>query len=68
MPCRCTDVLPMKEGGIQVLASLAPSSQTVGFLLRPPPLAGLPKMANFMLGNFTSKGKYTQLLLIKHIR
>jgi len=30
MPHSCESVFPKKEGGIQVLAGLAPSSQTVG--------------------------------------
>ncbi len=35
----CAAVFPCKEGGIQVLAGLAPSSQTIGSLLRTPWLA-----------------------------
>ncbi len=31
--CEC---VPRKEGGIQVMTGLAPSSQTVGYLLRTP--------------------------------
>jgi hypothetical protein len=34
-----TGPFPRKEGGIEVLAGLAPSSQTVGSLLRTPWLA-----------------------------
>ncbi len=33
-PSGCMGVFPGKEGGIQVLAGLAPCSQTVGSLLR----------------------------------
>jgi len=32
----CAGMLPGKEGGIQVLSNLGPSSQTVGSLLRIP--------------------------------
>jgi hypothetical protein len=34
--CGCMGRFPGKEGGIQVLAGLAPSSQTVGSLLGTP--------------------------------
>ncbi len=30
----CTSMFPEKEGGVQVLAGLAPSSQTLGSLFR----------------------------------
>ncbi len=36
MPCSNAVVFPEKEGGIQVLAGLAPYNQTVGSLLRTP--------------------------------
>ncbi len=39
MPCSCVGVFPRKEGRIQVLAGLAPCSQTVGSLLRTPKLS-----------------------------
>jgi hypothetical protein len=32
----CVGVSPRKEGAIQVLAGLVPSSQTVGFLMKTP--------------------------------
>jgi hypothetical protein len=41
MPHSCAGVFPRKKGGICLLAGLAPSSQTVGSLLRRP-LPGLP--------------------------
>jgi hypothetical protein len=34
MPCACEGAFHGKEGGVQVLAGLAPSSQTVGSLFR----------------------------------
>jgi len=36
MPCRYAGMFQEREGGIQVLAGLAPSSQRVGSLLRTP--------------------------------
>jgi hypothetical protein len=33
MPCGCAGTFPRKEGGMQVLAGLAPSSQTTVYLL-----------------------------------
>ncbi len=44
MPCSCTGVFPRKEGWIEVLAGLAPPSQTLGSLLRIPCLAKARKI------------------------
>jgi hypothetical protein len=65
VPCSCAGTFPSKEGGMQVLAGLAPSSQTTVYLLT---TAWLKKLAKSDLGEFTSMEKYTQLLLIERIR
>ena len=45
MPRSCTGTFLVKEGGIQVLAGLVPSSQTVEFLFKTPcQQRGLKKM------------------------
>jgi len=46
-PLGCTGTFPGNEGGMQVLAGLAPSSQIVGSLLRNPWPA---KLARKMIG------------------
>ncbi len=60
--CRCAGAVTGIEGGIQVLAGLAQSSQTIGSLLR----TDRPAKCDF--DEFTSIEKYTQLLFIEHIR
>ncbi len=54
-----------QEGGIQVLTSLAPSSQTVGPLLRTP--CQLWRLEKSKIVEFTSEEKYAQLIFIKFI-
>jgi len=55
------------EGEIQVLAGLVKSSQSVGSLLRTPVWQSCQekKLAKCLFGDFTSLGKYIQLLLMK---
>ncbi len=60
----------LREGGWDtgVGRSRAPSSQTVGNLLRKPrPAKRQEKLAKIEFRDFTSTDKYTQLLLIKRI-
>jgi hypothetical protein len=65
MPCGCTGAIPRKEGGIQVLAGLAPSSLAVGSLLRPPwPFASQKNSAKSENSEYTDRVKYPQLLFI----
>jgi hypothetical protein len=65
--CRaCSSIFSRKEGGIQVLDGLAPSSQTGGALLRNP----FHREKYLSKGGFselTLMGKNIQLLLIKCI-
>ncbi len=65
MPCSFACVFLRKEGGIQVLAVLASSSQTVGSLLR---TFWSAKPAKSLFGKFTSMGNCTPLLLIESIQ
>ncbi len=60
--CCCAGAVTGIEGGIQVLAGLAPSSQTIGSLLR------TDRPAKCEFDEFTSIEKYTQILFIEHIR
>jgi hypothetical protein len=68
--CGCMGMFLGKEGGIQVLAGLAPSSQNRRILTENPLAgkAGFQKnLAKTEFRKFTSMDKYPQLLLIEHI-
>jgi hypothetical protein len=68
--CSRVGAFPRREGGIQVLAGLALSSQTVMIHFETPRAgkAGRKNSAKSGLREFTLTVKYTQLLLIKRIR
>jgi hypothetical protein len=70
MPCRHTGAFSGKEGGIQVLAGLATSNQTVRSLLRNPlgSKAVWKKITKIEFGKFALVEECTQLLLIQHIQ
>jgi len=68
MPYCRADTFHGKDGGIQVLAGLALSSQTLLSLLRTPGCQScLEKFSKSEFDEFTSIENYTQLLLIKPI-
>jgi hypothetical protein len=56
MPCR--GKFPGKEGGKQVLAGLAPSSQTIAYLLRVPSRTIYPKVPVKIIPKSTSKNSF----------
>jgi hypothetical protein len=69
IPLGLTGALFGKEGGIQVLAGLAPASQILGPILKTPAdQHGRKKLTKSEFDEFTSTKKWTQLFPIELIR